>query len=73
MREIRLSGSVRGAGREVRPYRDPLIPMRSSVPFGMLSWGWITGLAQTARPLPKERPLLLFTRRLRLTRRLRFL
>ena len=23
MREIRLSGSVRGAGREVRPYRDP--------------------------------------------------
>ena len=31
MREIRLSGSVRGAGRKVRPYRDPLIPMRSSV------------------------------------------
>jgi hypothetical protein len=25
MREIRLSGSVRGAGREVRPYRDPPI------------------------------------------------
>jgi hypothetical protein len=24
MREIRLSGSVRGAGRKVRPYRDPL-------------------------------------------------
>ena len=31
MREIRPSGSVRGAGREVRPYRDPIIPMRSSV------------------------------------------
>jgi hypothetical protein len=33
MREIRLSGSVRGAGREVRPYRDPLFPMRSMVGF----------------------------------------
>jgi hypothetical protein len=50
MREIRLSGSVRGAGREVRPYRDPLIPMRSSVPFGMLARTRISGLPQTARP-----------------------
>jgi len=33
MREIRPSGSVRGADREVRPYRDPLIPMRSSALF----------------------------------------
>ena len=33
MREIRLSGSVRGAGCEVRPYRDPLMPMRSMVGF----------------------------------------
>jgi len=33
MRETRLSGSVRGANREVRPYRDPLIPMRSMVGF----------------------------------------
>jgi hypothetical protein len=29
MREIRPSGSVRGADREVRPYRDTLLPMRS--------------------------------------------
>jgi len=29
MREIRPSGSVRGAGRKVRPYRDYLIHMRS--------------------------------------------
>jgi len=29
MREIRLSGSVRGVRRNPYPYRDPLIPMRS--------------------------------------------
>ena len=33
MREIRLSGSVRGVRRNPYPYRDPLIPMRSSVGF----------------------------------------
>ena len=33
MREIRLSGSVRGADREVRPYRDPIIPVHSTVLF----------------------------------------
>ena len=33
MREIRLSGSVRGAGREVRPYRDLPLPMRKHGAF----------------------------------------
>jgi len=33
MREIRPSGSVRGAGREVRPYRDPIHPVQSTAPF----------------------------------------
>jgi hypothetical protein len=33
MREIRPSGSVRGANRKVRPYRDIPNPMRSSAYF----------------------------------------
>jgi hypothetical protein len=37
MREIRLSGSVRGVRRNPYPYRDPLFPMRSSAGFGMLA------------------------------------
>jgi hypothetical protein len=52
MREIRLSGSVRGVRRKPYPYRDMLNPMRSSVLFGMLALGRISGLPQTAHPLP---------------------
>jgi hypothetical protein len=33
MREIRLSGSVRGADRKVRPYRDPILPVQSTAPL----------------------------------------
>ena len=33
MREIRLSGSVRGVRRNPYPYRDSLYPLQSSVPF----------------------------------------
>ncbi len=47
MREIRPSGSVRGAGREVRPYRDHLIPVQSTAPFTMLDQTRTAG-AETA-------------------------
>jgi hypothetical protein len=47
MREIRPSGSVRGAGREVRPYRDIPIPMRSSASF---DWGETEARGWATRP-----------------------
>ena len=31
MREIRLSGSVRGVRRKPYPYRDEILPVRSTV------------------------------------------
>ncbi len=37
MREIRLSGSVRGVRRDPYPYRDMLLPTRSGVLFRRLA------------------------------------
>jgi len=33
MREIRQSGSVRGVRRKPYPYRDPILPVQSTVPL----------------------------------------
>ena len=37
MREIRLSGSVRGVWSDSYPYREPILPVQSTAPFGMLA------------------------------------
>ncbi len=50
MREIRPSGSVRGVRRNPYPYRDPIIPVQSTVLFGTLAGTRISRLAQTAKP-----------------------
>ena len=57
MREIRLSGSVRGADREVRPYRAPLIPMRSMVGFydaGRDEDGWENEGPESRSPMSEN-------------------
>jgi len=47
MREIRQSGSVRGVRRKPYPYRDPVIPVQSTVLFCRRRRGQREGL----RPL----------------------
>ncbi len=51
MREIRQSGSVRGVRRKPYPYRDPTIPVQSTVPFRWLpeDAGW-KPQTQASRP-----------------------
>jgi hypothetical protein len=67
MREIRPYGSVRGVRRKPYPYRDTLLPMRSSVLLRTLAETEISGLPPSrscaadpatdeVRPPPKERP-----------------
>jgi hypothetical protein len=56
VRKIRSSGSVRGVRRNPYPYRDPVIPVQSTVAFAPARHSSQMEATDAARPPPKRRP-----------------